>query len=108
MVTAPERHPARPAPPPTGGFGARSRRPGVSQPRHEQAQLFDTTLPTTTCPGAPAQEQRDRVRVRLRRGLRAVAAETLMPQEIISNTYCLKILIQHRPVPLAGRQPHRE
>jgi integrase/recombinase XerC len=37
------------------------------------------------CPCAPAQEQRDRVRIRLRRGLRTVAAEPLMPQEPIGN-----------------------
>jgi hypothetical protein len=49
----------------------------MRQPRHEQAELFDTGLPATACPGAPAQNQPDRVRIRLRRGLRAIAPEPL-------------------------------
>ena len=48
------------------------------------------------------------MRVRLGRGLRAVAAEPLVPQECISNDHHLQIFIEHRPVPLTGRQPHRE
>ena len=50
----------------------------------------------------------DRVRVRLRRGLRPVAAEPLMPQEPVRDGHDLQILIQHRPVPLSGWQPHRK
>ena len=72
------------------------------------AELLDPGLPAAAGPRAPAQEQRDRVRVRLRRGLRAVATEPLMPQEPVGDLNHLKILVQHRPVPLPGRQPHRE
>ena len=90
------------------GFGTRGGRAGVGQPGHEQAQLFDTAPPRPARPRAPAQEQRDRMRVRLGRGLRAVAAEPLLPQEPIRDRDNLQILVQHRPVPLPGRQPHRE
>ena len=39
---------------------------------------------------------------------RPVAAEPLMPQERIRDGHDLQIPIQHRPVPLPGRQPHRK
>ena len=81
---------------------------GMSQPRHEQCELLDTGLPGPARPGAPAQEQHDRVRIRLRRGLGRVAAEPLMPQILIGDPNYLQILIQHRPIPLPGRQTHRE
>ena len=81
---------------------------GISQPRHEQRELLDTVLPGPARPGAPAQEQHDRVRIRLRRGLRRVAAEPLMPQILIGDPDYLQILIQHGPIPLPGRQTHRE
>ena len=80
----------------------------MGQPHHEQAELLDPGLPAAAGPRAPAQEQHDRVRIRLRRGLRAVATEPLMPQEPVGDLHHLKIRVQHRPVPLPGRQPHRE
>ena len=80
----------------------------MGQPHHEQAELLDPGLPAAAGPRAPAQEQRDRVRVGLRRGLRTVATEPLMPQEPVGDLHHLKIRVQHRPVPLPGRQPHRE
>jgi hypothetical protein len=80
----------------------------VGQPRHEQGDVSDTDLPAPARPGTPPQKQRDRVRIRLRRGLRAIAPESLVPQETIGDGHDLKILIQHRPVPLSGRQSHRE
>ena len=73
-----------------------------------EANCSTPGLPGPARPCAPAQEQRDRVRVRLRRGLRPVAAEPLMPQERLRDGHDLQILIQHRPVPLPGRQPHRK
>ena len=39
---------------------------------------------------------------------RPVAAEPLMPQERIRHGHDLQIPVQHRPVPLPGRQPHRK
>jgi hypothetical protein len=80
----------------------------VSQPRHEQRDVFDTGLPRPPSAGTPPQEQRDRVRIRLRRGLGAVAAEPLLPQKVIGDGHDSQFLIQHRPVLLTGRQPHRE
>ena len=74
----------------------------------KQGELPGTGLPGPARPCAPAQEQRDRVPICLRRGLRPVAAEPLMPQEPIGDVHYLQILIQHRPVPLPGRQPHRK
>jgi hypothetical protein len=80
----------------------------VGQPRHEQAEVFNTDPPGPARPHTPPQEQRDRMRVRLRRGLRAIAAKPQMPQKPIGHTNYLQILIQHRPIPLTGRQPHQE
>jgi hypothetical protein len=83
------------APLPTAS--ARGVGPGVSQPRHEQGDVFDAGLPAAARLGAPAERQRDRVRIRLGRGLRAVAAEPLLPQEIIGDgDYYLQILVQYR------------
>ena len=50
-----------------------------------KADVFDTSLPAPARSGAPPQEQRDRVRVRLRRGLRTVTTEPLLPQETIGH-----------------------
>ena len=83
-------------------------RPGVREPGHEQPELAGARLPGAVRPGAPAQEQRDRVRVALRRRLRAVAAEPHLPQEAISDRHDGQVLIEHRPVPRAGRQPYQE
>jgi hypothetical protein len=90
----------------TGHHHARSvidRCPGVGQPRHEQRELLDTGLPGPARPGAPAQEQRDRMRICLRRGLGRVAAEPQMPQILVGDTNHLQVLVQHRPIPLPGR-----
>ena len=86
----------------------RSSRPGVREPGHEQPELPSARLPGPACAGTPAQEQRDRVRIALRRGLRAVTAEPHLPQEPIGDRHDNQVLIEHRPVPRPGRQPHRE
>ena len=88
--------------------GVIDRRSGVGQPRDEQRELLDTGLPGPARPDTPAQEQRDRVRVCLRRGLGRVAAEPQMPQILVGDTNHLQVLVQHRPIPLPGRQTHRE
>ena len=91
-----------------GRAGPRSSRPGVREPGHEQPELPSARLPGPARAGTPAQEQRDRVRIALRRGLRAVTAEPHLPQEPIGDRHDSQVLIEHRPVPRAGRQPHRE
>ena len=65
--------------------GPRSSRHRVSQPGHEQPELLRPRLPGPARPGTPAQEQRDRVRITLGRGLRAIAAEPHLPQEAVRN-----------------------
>jgi hypothetical protein len=76
---AAHRHRARPSQHHTRtgacGLSARGRRTGMGQPCHEQAELLHPGLPPAARPRAPAQEQRDRMRVGLRRGLRAIAAD---------------------------------
>src|ERR1019366_8963073 len=62
----------------------------------------------TARPGPPPQEQRDQTRLRPRRRLRAIPAEPHLPQKRIRDRHDGQVLIQNRPVPRPGRQPHRK
>src|ERR1700758_4439106 len=83
-------------------------RSSMRQPRHEQRGLLAAGLPRPARLGAPAQKQYDRVRIGLGRGFGGVAAESETPQIRVGDTHHLQVLVQHCPIPLSGRQTHRE
>ncbi len=76
------------------------------QPRDEQRQVPGRGPPVPCRPPAPPQEQRHGTRIRLGRQLRLIPPEPHMPQEPIRDLDHRQLLIQHRPVPLPGRQHH--
>ena len=83
-------------------------RASVLQPGHEQPQMLDSRMPGPARPPAPSQEQRDAARIRFRRQLRAVPPEPDLTQERVRLRDHAQLIIEHRPVPVTGRQSHLE
>jgi hypothetical protein len=65
-------------------------------------------MPMAAGANTPAQEQRDPARIRPCGQLRAVTTESDMSQERVRFGHHRQVLVEHRPIPHPGRQPHRK
>ena len=65
-------------------------------------------MPMAAGANTPAQEQRDPARIRPGGQLRAVTTESDMSQERVRFGHRRQVLVEHRPIPHPGRQPHRK
>ena len=84
--------------------GARS----VLEPGDERAQPLCCGPPVPLRPLAPPQIQRQRLGIGLRGALRAILAESQMPEILVDLTDEPVIVIDHGPIPLRRRQSHQK
>ena len=79
-----------------------ARRRPTSSPRRSPSRLSVNTM------NRSRQKEGDARRVGLRGRFSAITAETNMPQKRICRRMWPQTVVQHRPVPHAGRKSHRE